>query len=191
MSAFIEYPVSSICPRPPATFSISNDLLCEPPRSLDRFLDSKRNGTTFLTRSPLVAFMGAASATSDDGVREPKPLPDTRNGWNAMDDNIRKRRRYTRVFKLKAVRQVLEDGHSAAEVERTLGTGRGIIARWVRELGNSLEGNAPGADSCLSRSLEIASLKQELERVTRERDAFKKTIAILTTIDTDRGGSGS
>jgi transposase len=106
-----------------------------------------------------------------------------------MDDNIRKRRRYTRVFKLKAVRQVLEDGHSAAEVERTLGTGRGIIARWVRELGNSLEENAPGAESCLSRSLEIASLKQELERVTRERDAFKKTIAILTTIDTDREGS--
>jgi transposase len=108
-----------------------------------------------------------------------------------MDDNNRKRRRYTRVFKLKAVRQVLEDGHSAAEVERTLGTGRGIIARWVRELGNGSAKNAPGADACLSRNLEIAALRQELERITRERDAFRKTIAILTAIDTDREGSGA
>jgi len=43
------------------------------------------------------------------------------------------RRRYTKEFKLQAVRQVLETDKTAAEVSRKLGIGSNLLLRWRKE----------------------------------------------------------
>lgn len=45
----------------------------------------------------------------------------------------KKRRTYDKEFKKEAVRLVLEEGYSAAKVERNLGIGSNIVSRWIRE----------------------------------------------------------
>ena len=89
----------------------------------------------------------------------------------------RRRRTYDKAFKYEAVRLVLEEGRSAAEVERNLGTGRGIVSRWVRELTEDF----PGKGHFKPPEEEIHALKRELERVKRERDILKKAVAIFST----------
>jgi len=93
----------------------------------------------------------------------------------------RRRRTYDKTFKYEAVRLVLEEGLSAAEVERNLGTGRGIVSRWVRELTEDPDHAFPGKGHLKPPEEEIRALKRELERVKRERDILKKAVAIFST----------
>lgn len=93
----------------------------------------------------------------------------------------RRRRTYDKAFKHEAVRLVLEEGRSAAEVERNLGTGRGIVSRWVRELTADPDHAFPGKGHFKPPEEEIRALKRELERVKRERDILKKAVAIFST----------
>lgn len=93
----------------------------------------------------------------------------------------RRRRTYDKAFKYEAVRLVLEEGLSAAEVERNLGTGRGIVSRWVRELTADPDHAFPGKGHFKPPEEEIHALKRELERVKRERDILKKAVAIFST----------
>ena len=55
-----------------------------------------------------------------------------------------KRRKYDKEFKQEAVRLVLEEGRSAAVVERNLGTGSNMVSRWVREFQKDPEHSFPG-----------------------------------------------
>ena len=93
----------------------------------------------------------------------------------------RHRRTYDKAFKCEAVRLVLEEGHSAAEVERNLGTGRGIVSRWVHELTEDPDHAFPGKGHLKAPEEEIRALKRELERVKRELDILKKAVAIFST----------
>lgn len=93
----------------------------------------------------------------------------------------RHRRTYDKAFKCEAVRLVLEEGRSAAEVERNLGTGRGIVSRWVHELTEDPDHAFPGKGQLKPPEEEIRALKRELERVKRERDILKKAVAIFST----------
>jgi transposase len=93
----------------------------------------------------------------------------------------RRRRTYDKAFKYEAVRLVLEEGPSAAEVERNLGTGRGIVSRWVHELTEDPDHAFPAKGHLKPPEEEISALKRELERVKRERDILKKAVAIFST----------
>ena len=93
----------------------------------------------------------------------------------------RRRRTYDKAFKYEAVRLVLEEGRSAAEVERNLGTGRGIVSRWVRELTEDSDHAFPGKGHFKPPEEDLRALKRELERVKRERDILKKAVAIFST----------
>ena len=81
--------------------------------------------------------------------------------------------RYTEEFKIEAVRQVREHGHSAYEVSKRLGITTDSLYRWVRQYGK------PPAQREEERSQaeEIKRLKAELQRVTEERDILKKAAA--------------
>ena len=92
----------------------------------------------------------------------------------------RRRQTYDRVFKEEAVRLVLEEGLSASEVERKLGTGKGIIARWVRQFTDDPEHAFPGKGRLKPPEQELHTLRRELERVKRERDILKKAVAIFS-----------
>jgi transposase len=46
-----------------------------------------------------------------------------------------KRQRFSREYKLEAVRHVRERGVASAQVTRDLGIGPNVLSRWVREAG--------------------------------------------------------
>lgn len=89
----------------------------------------------------------------------------------------RKRTRYTKEFKLEAVR-LLELGEKAgAQLALELGVARNQIYKWQTQLRAKGEGQAflgPGAKP-ISEQSEIERLKRELKQVTDERDILKKT----------------
>jgi transposase len=99
--------------------------------------------------------------------------------------NSKQRRTYDKEFKSEAVRLALQEGYSAAEVERNLGIGANIVSRWVRESKEDPDHAFPGKGRLKPPEEEIRNLQRELARVKRERDILKKAVAIFST-DPDR-----
>ena len=81
--------------------------------------------------------------------------------------------RYTEEFKVKAVNQVLDRGHSVAEVAQRLGVSQHSLYQWLRQRRRP-EAEPQGQ---VSQSDEVRRLKAELKRVTEERDILKKAAA--------------
>ena len=81
--------------------------------------------------------------------------------------------RYPEEFRIEAAKQILEHGHSVADVSRRLGVSAHSLYKWVRQQ------QIPAAQRSqqLSQSEELRRLKAELKRVTEERDILKKAAA--------------
>ncbi len=84
-------------------------------------------------------------------------------------------KRYTDEFKSEAVKQVLERGHSTAEVAARLGINKHSLYEWVNR--RRLRGPGPASQSVAAESAEVRRLRAELKRVTEERDILKKAAA--------------
>ncbi len=79
-------------------------------------------------------------------------------------------KRYPEEFKIEAVKQVTEKGHSVSVVAARLGTTSHSLYAWIKCDGpNSLQYQA----QC-DESAEIGRLKKELQRVTEKRYILKK-----------------
>ena len=79
-------------------------------------------------------------------------------------------KRYPDEFKIKAVKQVVDRGHSVADVAGRLGMTTHSLYAWIRKFGpDSIEHQARNDDQA-----EIRRLKKELKRATEERDILKK-----------------
>ena len=86
-------------------------------------------------------------------------------------------KRYDREFKLGAIKLVLEEGKSYAEVAEALGASEPSVRQWVAAHKKGQGEAFPGSGRLSGQDEEIRRLKEEL-RVTRmERDILKKTIA--------------
>ncbi len=90
-----------------------------------------------------------------------------------------KRARFTKEFKLEAVK-LLEAGQKpATQLALELGIRRNQLHKWQAQLRNKGEVSAfrgPGAKP-LSEYTELDMLKRELKQVTEERDILKKAAA--------------
>jgi transposase len=89
-----------------------------------------------------------------------------------------KRRQFTREFKLEAVRLV-KHGQSVSRVAAELGIRPDMLRAWKRQVEGS---NSPkeifrGHVRVTSQEQELRRLRQELARVTEERDFLKKAAA--------------
>jgi len=85
--------------------------------------------------------------------------------------------RYPEEFRVEAIRQVVERGHSVAEVASRLGITTHSLYAWKKKYGtDSAEHQAKAAEQA-----EIRQLKKELKRVTEERDILKKPRHTLPT----------
>ena len=82
--------------------------------------------------------------------------------------------RYTEEFKLGAVAQVTDRGHSVTSVAGRLGVSTKSLYDLVKR-----SGDAPSKAGEPSDQLEIKRLKAELRRVTEERDILKKATAFF------------
>ena len=77
--------------------------------------------------------------------------------------------RYAEEFKIEAVNQVMDRGHSVAEVARRLGVSQHSLYQWIKQRRQPVaEQQGQG-----SQSDEVRRLKAELKRVTEERDILK------------------
>lgn len=85
-------------------------------------------------------------------------------------------KRYTDEFKIEAVKQVTERGHSVAEVAQRLGIMTHSLYAW------KLKFCRPDVvrQAELDQSAEVRRLKAELKRMTEERDILKKAAAYST-----------
>ncbi len=79
-------------------------------------------------------------------------------------------KRYPEEFKIEAIKQVSERGHTVADVASRLGVSTHSLYKWIREA----EQPADVHHSQLSQAEELRLLKSELKRVTEERDILKK-----------------
>lgn len=87
-----------------------------------------------------------------------------------------KRRRYSREFKLDALKLVSE-GRPVAEVARNLGIHVNTLHGWRAQLATDPDAPFPGQGNRSEKDEEIRRLKRDLKRVTQERDILKKAAA--------------
>ncbi len=80
------------------------------------------------------------------------------------------RKRYPEEFKIEAVKQVTEKGHSVAEVAARLGTTTHSLYAWIKRY----DPQQPHPTKSTDPIAELAKLKRELQKVTEERDILKK-----------------
>jgi transposase len=79
---------------------------------------------------------------------------------------------FTEDFKLDAIKQITERGHSVADVSKRLGVSTHSLYSWRKRYAASIPVVVKE-----DQSAEVRRLKQELARVTEERDILKKATA--------------
>ena len=85
------------------------------------------------------------------------------------------RKRYSREFKLEAVRRANESGKPVAEVARELDISVHHLYRWRDEAVKQGERAFPGKGKTHSQD-ELGKLKRENARLREERDILKKSL---------------
>ena len=90
------------------------------------------------------------------------------------------RKRYTREFKLEALRLLETSGKSAAQIERDLGIGSGNLYRWKQEQDKDGQHAFPGHGRLTPEQERIRQLERENEILRQQRDILKKAVAIFS-----------
>jgi transposase len=91
----------------------------------------------------------------------------------------KKRREYTREFKLEALRLWESSGKSAAQIEEDLGLTRGRLYRWKTVLQQAGDEAFPGHGRQVGMEEELRRLRRELEITRQERDILKEAVGIF------------
>ena len=82
-------------------------------------------------------------------------------------------KRYPEEFKIEAVKQVVDRGHSIANVAKRLDITTHSLYAWVKKYGPDSKKHNDLTDA----QAEIKRLQKELKRTTEERDILKKSAA--------------
>jgi transposase-like protein len=90
-------------------------------------------------------------------------------------------RRYTREFKVSAVKLVNEQGYSVGAAAKSLGVDPGCVRDWVKRLGSGAAAVAAGLapSGAGAMAAELARLRQENARLRTEREILKKAAAFF------------
>ena len=91
----------------------------------------------------------------------------------------KKRRQYTREFKLEALHLWKSSGKSAAQIEQDLGLTKGRLYRWKKDLKMAGDDAFPGHGRQVGPEEEIRRLRRELEIARQERDILKEAVSIF------------
>jgi len=89
------------------------------------------------------------------------------------------RRRFSREFKLEAVRLVRERGVSVAQAGRDLAVHENQLRKWVKEFASDPSQAFPGQGQMKPEQLEIERLRREVAKLKAERDILKKAAAFF------------
>jgi len=86
------------------------------------------------------------------------------------------RRRFTREFKLAAVRLVSERGLGLREAAQDLDIHESVLRRWVKDFQDDPSHAFPGHGQQKPEQAEVAALKREIKKLKAERDILKCVI---------------
>jgi len=89
------------------------------------------------------------------------------------------RRKFSREFKIEAVKLVTERGVSVTQACRDLDLAGSVLRRWMREAVAAPAAAYPGNGRMRADLAEIAALKKEVARLRAERDILKKAAAFF------------
>ena len=83
------------------------------------------------------------------------------------------RRKFTREFKLEAVRLIKDRGVSYVQASQDLGVHTSQLRDWVKKFADDPQHAFPGQGQMKPEQLEIARLKREVTKLRAERDILK------------------
>lgn len=89
----------------------------------------------------------------------------------------KRRRTFSREFKLEAVKLVRDRGVSAAQAGRDLGVHENVLRKWVRDFESDPREAFPGQGKLKPEQEEIDRLRREVTKLKAERDILKKAAA--------------
>ena len=87
------------------------------------------------------------------------------------------RRKFSREFKLEAVKLVKERGVSVRQAAKDLDVHENVLRKWVRELREEPQEAFPDNGKQKVQDAEIARLRKEVAKLKMERDILKKAAA--------------
>jgi transposase len=87
------------------------------------------------------------------------------------------RRRFTREFKLEAVKLVKERGVAVKQAARDLNVHENVLRKWVKDFTADPQHSFPGQGQMKPEQAEIERLKREVIKLKAERDILKKAAA--------------
>jgi len=92
------------------------------------------------------------------------------------------RRKFSREFKIEAVRLVRERGVSVAQASRDIDVHENVLRKWVKEFGSDPKQAFPGHGQMKPEQLEIDRLRREVTRLKAERDILKNNSRLLARL---------
>ncbi len=87
------------------------------------------------------------------------------------------RRKFSREFKLEAVKLVTQRGVSVPQAAKDLDVHENVLRKWVRELREAPQEAFPGQGKQKVQDAEIARLRKEVAKLKMERDILKEAAA--------------
>lgn len=87
------------------------------------------------------------------------------------------RRKFSREFKLEAVRLVKDRGVAVAQAARDLDVHENVLRKWIRQFADDPQHVFPGHGQMKPEQLEIDRLRKEVAKLKAERDILKKAAA--------------
>jgi transposase len=90
-----------------------------------------------------------------------------------------KRKRFSRQFKVDAVRLVTEQGYRVTEAARNLGIHPNMLSRWKRQLEAENEDAFPGKGQMTPEKEELHRLRKRVKQLEMEREILKKAAAFF------------
>ena len=91
------------------------------------------------------------------------------------------RRKFTREFKLEAVRLIKDRGVSYAQASQDLNVHPSQLRDWVKKFSEDPQHAFPGHGQMKPEQLEIAQLKREVAKLKAERDILKNARRSLSS----------
>lgn len=92
------------------------------------------------------------------------------------------RKKFTKEFKLEAVKMASQGGMSKAEVGRRLGVNQNLIGYWAKTLAADGEAAFPGKGRLKPADEELRRLRQQVKDLEEERDFLKKSAAYFASL---------
>ena len=91
----------------------------------------------------------------------------------------RKRKHYSKEFKIDAVKLITEQGYKVSEAARNLGIHHSSLRRWKEELETNSDQAFPGKGHMSPEKEELHRLRKENKRLRMEREILKKATAFF------------